>query len=44
MELFEQKNITVFSWPSNSSDLNPIEHVWVYMKQKLDHYPELPKT
>ena len=34
-EYFENKSIKVIEWPSNSPDLNPIEHIWAYMKNKL---------
>ncbi|OSC99967.1 hypothetical protein PYCCODRAFT_1339247, partial [Trametes coccinea BRFM310] len=29
-------------WPANSPDLNPIENLWGYIKEKLDTYPDYP--
>jgi transposase len=44
IDFFEENNITILAWPPHSPDLNPIEHVWAYMKKELDRYPEAPKT
>jgi transposase len=34
-EYLEQEKIPVLAWPSQSPDLNPIEHIWAYMKKEL---------
>jgi tRNA A37 threonylcarbamoyladenosine biosynthesis protein TsaE len=43
MEFFEQKNIIVLSWPSNSPDLNPIEHVLGVYETKSGSLPRAAK-
>jgi len=35
MEFFKESKVTLLDWPPQSPDLNPIEHVWSYMKLKL---------
>ena len=32
----------VLSWPPNSPDLNPMEHVWSQLKRQLNHYETPP--
>jgi transposase len=41
-EWFVQQEFTVLRWPPNSPDLNIIEHVWRYMKQRLARYKNAP--
>lgn len=41
--VLEELNINVLEWPSQSPDLNPIEHLWDLLKRKLASYPTTPQ-
>lgn len=40
---FEDHAVTLLDWCPQSPDINPIEHLWVHLKNKLSQYETSPK-
>ena len=45
LKWLEDNNVVVIEWPPYSPDLNPIEHLWKWLKEKLHElYPHLQEV
>ena len=44
MEYLKKKRIKTLDWPPQSPDLNPMEHIWAIIKQKLYSEKDFPKN
>ena len=45
MAWFEGGNVEIIEWPACSPDLNPVEHCWQHLKDKMhQQYPNIAMT